>query len=135
MDHKAETLIKARYRLLRLIGEGGVAEVWLAREEPENRLVALKFLRTQYAKNEKLLERFRREATIVSRLNSPHIVKVYDVTVDHRYCFIVMEYVDGQDLKTFLRFESRLTLKRALTILQGITGWHRCRSRSGIDSS
>ncbi len=121
MDHKAETLIKARYRLLRLIGEGGVAEVWLAREEPEERFVALKFLRTQYAKNEKLLERFRREATIVSRLNSPHIVKVYDVTVDHRYCFIVMEYVDGQDLKTYLRFEAPLTLKRALTILQGIT--------------
>jgi len=120
MDHKAETLIKARYRLLRLIGEGGVAEVWLAHEEPQNRLVALKFLRTQYARDEKLLERFRREATIVSRLNSPHIVKVYDVTVDHRHCFIVMEYVDGQDLKTFLRFDAPLTLKRALTLLQAI---------------
>ena len=120
MDHKAETLIKARYRLVRLIGEGGVANVWLARDEPLNRLVALKFLRAQYARDEKLLQRFRREATLVSRLNSPYIVKVYDVTVDHRYCFIVMEYVDGQDLQTFLRFETALTLKRALTLLQSI---------------
>ncbi len=120
MDHQTEMLIKARYRLLRLLGEGGVAEVWLAREEPLNRLVALKFLRTEYARDENLLERFRREAILIAKLDSPHIVKVYDVAVDHRNCFIAMEYVDGSDLKTILRFEAPLSLQRALKLLRAI---------------
>ncbi|MGB0384376.1 MAG: protein kinase domain-containing protein [Ardenticatenaceae bacterium] len=120
MDHQAQMLIKARYRLLKLLGEGGVADVWLAHEEPLERLVALKFLRTQYARNEILLERFRREAMLVAKLNSPYIVKVYDVAVDSRHCFIAMEYVDGQDLKTLLRFEAPLSLRRSLKLLRSI---------------
>jgi serine/threonine protein kinase len=123
MEHKAKMLIKGRYRLQRLLGEGGVAQVWLAEDQRLNQFVALKLLRPQYAKDKKVLERFRREARVVARLDSPHIVQIYDVSVsrfDDTH-FIAMEYVEGQDLKDLLRFEAPLSLQRSLRLLRDIT--------------
>lgn len=123
MEHKAKMLIKGRYRLQRLLGEGGVAQVWLAEDQRLNQLAALKLLRPQYAKDKKVLERFRREARVVARLDSPHIVQIYDVSVsrfDDTH-FIAMEYVEGQDLKDLLRFEAPLSLQRSLRLLRQIT--------------
>lgn len=114
------TLIGERYRLQRLLGEGGMAEVWLGVDERMQRAVAIKLLRPQYAKDQALLERFRREAEIVAQLNSPHIVQVYDVGQSASTSFIVMEYVEGQDLKELLRFDAPLPVERALQLLRDI---------------
>ena len=98
------TLIGERYRLRHLLGEGGMAEVWLAVDERMQRPIAIKLLRPQYATDAALLERFRREAELVARLNSPHVIQVYDVGQSDGTSFIVMEYVEGQDLKDLLAF-------------------------------
>lgn len=115
-----DELIQGRYRLLRLLGEGGAAQVWLARDERVDRLIALKRLRPQYASDAALVARFQHEAKLVARLDSPHIVQVYDVAVSPTECYIAMEFVDGQDLKEFLRFEGPLPVERALALLREI---------------
>ncbi|MBA3532861.1 MAG: serine/threonine protein kinase, partial [Ardenticatenales bacterium] len=114
------TILKERYRLERLLGEGGTAQVWLATDERMGRQVAIKILRPQYAKDEGLLERFRREARIVAHLDSPYIVQVYDVEMSEGISFIVMEYIDGQDLKELIRFEGAMPPQRALSLLRDI---------------
>ncbi|MGH2543590.1 MAG: protein kinase domain-containing protein, partial [Ardenticatenaceae bacterium] len=120
MNEQAGTLIGRRYRLLHPLGEGGVAEVWLARDERLDRLVALKLLRPQYAKDTTLLERFRREARIIAHLDSPHIVRIYDVEVNDGERFIAMEYVEGQDLSQLIAFEAPLPPDQALRILRHV---------------
>ena len=73
-----QILIDDRYALGNLLGNGGMAEVFLAHDEVLDRDVALKVLRDQYAENEEFVERFRREARSVAALNHPNIVSVYD---------------------------------------------------------
>ncbi len=114
-------LVAGRFRLQRLLGEGGVAEVWLAQDESTGQAVALKVLRTQYIKNEGLLERFRREATLISQVSSPYIVQILGVNVGGNPSFLVLEYVDGQDLKEWLQFHAPLPVEQALTLLRDIS--------------
>jgi serine/threonine-protein kinase len=91
-------LINGRYRLQNKLGEGGMAEVWLALDEFLERAVAVKRLRPEFAHDETFLRRFNREAKLVAKLNSPHIVQVYDIGISGEAHFIAMEYVEGQDL-------------------------------------
>src|SRR5215212_10646048 len=92
-------LIDGRYTLGELLGGGGMAQVYLTRDEVLGRDVALKVLRAQYADDEGFVERFRREAKNAAALNHPTIVQVYDQgrTGDGTY-YIAMEYVPGGTL-------------------------------------
>ena len=117
---QANDLVASRYRLIRLLGEGGVAQVWLAQDESLQREVALKALRPQYSQDRALLARFRREATSVAGLDSPYIVQIYDVHLDEQPPVIVMELVEGGDLRALLAREGALPLPRALTLLRAI---------------
>jgi eukaryotic-like serine/threonine-protein kinase len=94
------TTINGRYVTAELLGGGGMAQVFLARDEVLERDVAVKVLRAQYAEDEEFVERFRREALGVASLSHPNIVQVYDrgVSEDGRY-YIAMEYVPGGTLK------------------------------------
>ena len=94
------TTINGRYVTSELLGGGGMAQVFLARDEVLERDVAVKVLREQYAEDEEFVERFRREALRVASLSHPNIVQVYDrgVSEDGRY-YIAMEYVPGGTLK------------------------------------
>src|SRR5918997_6947351 len=94
------TLIDGRYELRGQIGSGGMAYVHLAHDEVLDRDVALKLLKTRYAENEELVERFRREAKSAASLSHPHIVPVFDggETEDGTY-YITMEYLPGGTLK------------------------------------
>jgi serine/threonine-protein kinase len=103
------------------LGEGGVARVWLAWDEHLRREVAIKVLRPQYARDENLVQRFRREALLVGQLRSPHIVEVFGVAAGGSASYFVMEYVDGRDLKEFLRYNAPLPVERALSLLRDIT--------------
>src|SRR5215212_2817285 len=111
------TLIDDRYAILETLGGGGMAEVFLARDEVLGRRVALKVLRGQYAGDEEFVERFRREAKSAAALNHPNIVQVYDQgrANDGTY-YMAMEYVPGGTLKERIVREGRLDPREAAGI-------------------
>src|SRR5215213_4670657 len=88
--------LNGRYQLLSVLGGGGMAQVYLARDLVLARPVAVKVLREQYATDPQFVERFRREAQAAARLSHPNIAGVYDVGDENGLYFIVMEYVAGE---------------------------------------
>ncbi|MGE5529250.1 MAG: Stk1 family PASTA domain-containing Ser/Thr kinase [Patescibacteria group bacterium] len=114
------TVLGNRYRLDELIGEGGMALVYRAECSLLQRPVAVKVLRPQFASDAEFVERFRREAQAAGRLSHPSIVNVYDVGQDRGLNYIVMEYVQGENLKELIRREAPFTAARALDIARQI---------------
>ncbi len=110
-----------RYEIIRSIGEGGMANVYLARDVILNRLVAVKILRGDLADDEKFVRRFQREAIAASSLNHPNIVELYDVGEDNGKYFIVMEYVEGKTLKSLIKKRGALTLPEVQDIMLQLT--------------
>lgn len=110
-----KSILNGRYEIIRPIGFGGMAEVYLAHDRLLDRNVAIKMLRDQFIKDKDLLEQFRREAKSAARLIHPYIINIYDVVSDGDDQYIVMEYVEGVTLKEYLQ-EHRLTLNAALEI-------------------
>lgn len=107
-------VIDGRYRIVRKLGAGGMADVYLAHDEVLGRRVAVKVLLSRFADDEQFVERFRREARAAAALNHPNIVSVYDRgTVDHTY-YIVMEYLQGETLKDMIRRRGRLAPEEAI---------------------
>ena len=113
--------INDRYEIIRSIGEGGMANVYLANDIILNRLVAVKILRGDLAEDEKFVKRFQREAIAASSLNHPNIVEVYDVGEDDGKYFIVMEYVEGKTLKSLIKKRGALTLPEVVDIMLQLT--------------
>lgn len=109
-------VLNGRYRLLELIGSGGMAVVYRAVDTLLQRPVAVKVLREGFAGDPAFLARFQREARAAANLDHPNIVTVYDVGQDGDRHYMVMEYVDGQDLKTLIRQRGRLDMGQALDI-------------------
>ncbi len=109
-------VIAQRYEILDRISEGGMATVYTARRTDDGNIVALKVLREQYASDAEFVERFQREAKAVSELVHPHMVRVYDSGRDGAVHYIAMEYVEGANLKEYIRREGRLAPERALQI-------------------
>lgn len=105
-----------RYEVLGLLGEGGMALVYRGRRVEDDRPVAIKILRDQYAHNAEFVARFEREAQAVAQLSHPHMVQVYDHGRDGDVHFIVMEFVPGQDLKSVLRRSGALEEAQARQI-------------------
>ena len=105
-----------RYRLLACIGSGGMAIVYKGVDMLLERRVAVKVLRQRFAGDPEFLERFQREARAAANLDHPNVVTVFDVGKDGDQHYIVMEYVDGQDLKTLIRQKGRLDVGEALEI-------------------
>lgn len=109
-----------RYRLLELIGEGGMAQVYKAEDSILCRTVAIKILRSQYAGDAEFVERFRREARAAASLSHPNIVNIYDVGQENGTDYIVMEYLPGCTLKQVIKDEAPLPVERALDITRQI---------------
>src|SRR4051795_10556471 len=109
-----------RYRIEREIAHGGMAEVYLARDESLDRLVALKALFPEYAREPSFVERFRREAQAAANLNHPNIVAIYDWGQEAGTYFIVMEYVEGKSLRDVMHESERLEPARAVAIAADI---------------
>ncbi len=102
-------ILKQRYKILRHIGSGGMAEVYLAEDLLLNRHVAVKVLREQFNDDKTLLNQFKHEAQSAARLSSPSIINIFDVCVEDGQSFIVMEYVEGRTLKDLLEECGRLS--------------------------
>ena len=113
--------INDRYEIICAIGEGGMANVYLAYDVILGRKVAVKILRGDLASDEKFVRRFQREAISASSLNHPNIVEVYDVGEDNGKYFIVMEYVEGKTLKQLIKKRGALTLAEVVDIMLQLT--------------
>jgi len=113
--------INDRYEIIRSIGEGGMANVYLARDIILERNVAIKILRGDLAGDEKFVRRFQREALSASSLSHPNIVEMYDVGEDNGTYYIVMEYVEGMTLKQLIKKRGSLSLSEAIDIMLQIT--------------
>jgi eukaryotic-like serine/threonine-protein kinase len=113
--------INDRYEIIRSIGEGGMANVYLAKDTILDRLVAVKVLRGDLSSDEKFVRRFQREALSASGLSHPNIVEMYDVGEDNGNYYIVMEYIEGKTLKQLIKKRGSLTLSEARDIILQIT--------------
>lgn len=110
-----------RYEIVKSIGEGGMANVYLANDTILERKVAIKVLRGDLSNDEKFIRRFQREALSVSNLSHPNIVEVYDVGEDDGQHYIVMEYIEGKTLKQLLHKRGTLTLSEVIDIMNQLT--------------
>ena len=113
--------INDRYEVKALIGEGGMANVYLGYDTILGRDVAIKVLRGDLADDEKFVRRFRREAQSASLLNHPNIVQIYDVGEDDGNFYIVMEYINGQTLKQIIKKRKRLSISETIDIMCQLT--------------
>lgn len=113
--------ISDRYQIIKSIGEGGMANVYLAYDTILDRNVAIKLLRGDLASDEKFVHRFQREALSASSLNHPNIVEVYDVGEDNGDYYIVMEYIEGKHLKDLIKKRGKLTTSEVVDIMLQIT--------------
>lgn len=113
--------ISGRYKIIEMIGGGGMANVYLAHDMILDRDVALKMLRLDFANDEEFIRRFHREAQSATSLVHPNIVSIYDVGEEDGLYYIVMEYVDGQTLKQYIQQNAPHRVDEALEIMKQLT--------------
>jgi predicted Ser/Thr protein kinase len=113
-------LVAGRYRIIALLGRGGMGEVYRADDLTLGQAVALKFLPDEAASDEGLLERFRNEVRIARKVSHPNICRVYDVGDVDGQTFFTMEYIDGEDLASLLRRIGRLPSDKAVEIARQV---------------
>jgi eukaryotic-like serine/threonine-protein kinase len=112
--------VSGRYKLLEVIGDGGMAIVYRAKDLILDRDVAVKVLRSEFNKDEDFIRRFKREAESATSLNHPNIVSIYDVGEDEEIYFIVMEYVQGKTLKQYIKEHGKISVEESLHIMKQI---------------
>jgi eukaryotic-like serine/threonine-protein kinase len=127
-----DTLVDGRYRVVRRLGTGGMAEVFLAEDEQLGRKVALKLLHRRFAEDPGFVERFRREAQSAAGLQHQNVVSVYDRGQFENTYYIAMEYLPGRSLKQVIRDEAPLEPVRAIDIAIQILRAARFAHRRGI---
>ena len=125
-------IIGNRYQVTKLIGKGGMADVYLAWDTILNREVAIKVLKSDMSDDEVALERFKREAGATTKLSHPNIVDVYDVGDDYDKHYIVMEYVKGYTLKQLIKKRGAIPYKEAVWMCKQIAGALMEAHRKGI---
>ncbi|MBX9972353.1 Stk1 family PASTA domain-containing Ser/Thr kinase [Cytobacillus firmus] len=113
--------LSGRYKILDMIGGGGMANVYLAHDMILDRDVAVKVLRMDFAEDEEFIRRFHREAQSATSLAHPNIVNIFDVGEEDTIYYIVMEYVDGQTLKQYIQQNSPIRIDDALEIMKQLT--------------
>ena len=111
-----------RYEIMKLLGRGGMADVYLAFDVILNRHVAVKIMKSDMADDDLARERFRREAEAVTQLSHPNIVDVYDVGEDGDRNYIVMEYVKGYTLKQLIKKRGPIPYKEAVWMMKQLAG-------------
>lgn len=109
-----------RYEILALLGEGGMGAVYKAMDRELNRPVALKVIRPDLAQNTSIIERFKQELLLSREVTHRNVIRIYDLGEADRMKFITMEYVDGEDLRSMLLREKKLTSEKAVELIQQI---------------
>lgn len=114
-------LLNERYRIKSRIGGGGMANVYLGYDIILKRDVAIKVLRPEFANDPEFIERFDREALAATSLAHPNIVSIYDVGEEGDIFYIVMEYVDGETLKDYVKKHGKLSVEETIDIMEQLT--------------
>ena len=114
MDKYVGKRLDGRYEIREIVGVGGMAVVYKAYDNQENRMVAIKILKEEFLSNEEFLRRFKNESKAIAMLSHPNIVNVYDVSFGDIIQYIVMEYIEGITLKEFIEREGSLRWKDAV---------------------
>ena len=117
MDKYIGKKLDGRYEIRELIGVGGMAMVYKAYDSIDDRVVAIKILREEFASNEEFRRRFKNESKAIAILSHPNIVKVYDVSFGDTLQYIAMEYVDGITLKEYIEQQGTLRWQEAVHFL------------------
>jgi serine/threonine-protein kinase len=131
-DTLINTLFDGRYRIIRKLGSGGMANVYLAEDEELGRRVAIKILNDRYANDELFIERFRREAKSAAGLSHPNIVSIYDRGEAEGTYYIAMEVIEGRSLKELILTRGPLPITNALMFAREILDALRFAHRHGI---
>lgn len=113
--------IANRYQIKRLLGQGGMADVYLAYDEIMNREVAIKVLRQKFADDPQALVRFIREASAVRKLSHPNVVEIYDVGESGDLHYLVMEYIPGMTLKELIAKSGKMSATKAIGMMKELT--------------
>lgn len=123
-------LLDQRYQLMSVLGTGGMAHVYIARDLRLDRLCAVKVLRPEIAADSEQVERFKREALMLAMVDSPYVITVQDIVIAPAATFLVMRYVAGrtiaQELTARTRLEPRRAVAIALRVLHGLSDLHAC---------
>lgn len=114
MENYVGKRLDGRYEILEIIGVGGMAVVYKAFDNIDNRIVAVKVLKDEFLQNEEFRRRFKNESKAIAVLSHPNIVKIYDVSYGDNLQYIVMEYVDGITLKEYIEQQGRLDIREAI---------------------
>ncbi len=120
MDKNIGKKLDGRYELLELIGVGGMADIYKAKDVTEDRVVAVKILKNEFAASEDFLRRFRNESKAIALLSHPNIVKIYDVGFTEKIQYIVMEYIDGITLTEYIERQGVLKWRDAIHFITQI---------------
>src|SRR6188472_65309 len=127
-----DTLIDGRYRVLKKLGSGGMADVYCAEDTQLGRRVALKLLYRRFAEDEEFVERFRREASSAAALQHPNVVSVYDRGEFDGTYYIAMEFCEGSSLKELIAREAPMDPSRAIALTKKILLAARFAHRRGV---
>lgn len=109
-------VLGGRYQILKHIGSGGMADVYMAKDRKLNRNVAIKVLKKEYVDDEKFLKKFQTEAQAIASLIHPNIVNIYDVGAESGVNYIIMELAGGITLKQYIQNKGRLSPKETVDI-------------------
>jgi beta-lactam-binding protein with PASTA domain/predicted Ser/Thr protein kinase len=131
-DTLINTLFDGRYRILRKLGSGGMANVYLAEDEELGRRVAIKILNDKHANDESFVERFRREAKHAAGLSHPNIVSIYDRGEAEGTYYIAMEYLEGRSLKELISSRGPAPVATAIEYIRQILSALRVSHRTGV---
>ena len=133
-DSLINTLFDGRYRILRKLGSGGMANVYLAEDEELGRRVAIKILNDRYANDDLFIERFRREAKSAAGLSHPNIVSIYDRGEAEGTYYIAMEVIEGRSLKELIMTQRRAPDRHGDRLTPS-SSWRRSASPTATGSS
>ena len=131
-DTLINMLFDGRYRIVRKLGSGGMADVYLAEDEELGRRIAIKILNDRHANDEQFVERFRREAKNAAGLSHPNIVSIYDRGEAEGTYYIAMEYLDGRNLKELVVARGPLPIGDAIDATRQVLAALRFAHRKGV---
>ena len=117
-----ETTFAGRYEIIEELGKGGMGRVYRVKDKTLDEEMALKLLRSEIASDESTIERFKNELKFARKIAHRNVCKMYDLNEEEGMHFITMEYVSGEDLKSYIRNKGKLTEKRAISIAKQVCG-------------
>ncbi len=129
---QAGMVLGGRYEILRVLGEGGMGAVYQAKDHELNRFVALKVIRPELASDPDILQRFKQEVLLASKISNRNVIRIYDLGDAGGFKFVTMEYLEGEDLRTLLRRRGKLPVEETVNIIEQVLIGLRSAHQEGV---